>query len=77
MLVKLQYASIPQVRMIAVHYWFVTEGESRDRWEVWQESDARGLSVGHLHRNLLHPDSHVGGGPTRIERTWDMDRCLS
>jgi len=71
MCVELKYAGIPFLGMVAVHYWFVTaDAHKRDRWEVWQRMNAGGLSAGYLHRNLMHPDSNVGGGPTHLAHVW-------
>lgn len=71
MIVELKYAGIPRLGIIAVHYWFVASDNGfRDRWEVWQSPNAGGASTGHLHRNLMHPDSSVGGGPTQLEKVW-------
>ena len=41
------------------------------RWEVWQVKDAGGQSHGHVHCDLMHPDSGVGGGAYRIGAAWD------
>lgn len=72
MSVELLHAGIPRLGLIAVHYWFVTNSAGvRERWEVWQEPNFGGASVGHLHRNLMHPDADVGGGPTRREQQWE------
>lgn len=71
MRVELRYAGIPLLGMVAVHYWFVTNDAGMlERWEVWQTPNAGGQSVGHLHRNLMHPHSNVGGGPTRLAHVW-------
>jgi hypothetical protein len=75
MVVQLKYATLPApFGMIAAHYWFtVLQPESGrcDRWEVWQRSDAGGVSAGHLHCNLKAPDAGVGGGPARIAAQWN------
>ncbi len=72
--VELRFAGVPRIGALAVHYWFVTkEVGHRDRWEIWHRSDDGGESVGHLHRNLMHPDAHVGGSPMRLERHWAGD----
>lgn len=71
MIVELKYAGIPFWEMVAVHYWFVTnQAGVRERWEVWHRPNAGGDSIGHLHRNLMHPDSDVGGGPTCLAHRW-------
>lgn len=76
MIVELKYAGIPRWGMIAVHYWFVTDDSGKlERWEVWQDSNAGGMSIGHLHRNLMHPDSNVGGGPTCLACRWTDTRA--
>ena len=76
MIVELKYAGIPRLGLIAVHYWFVTtDKDRRDRWEVWQRAGAGGESIGHLHRNLMRPDSNVGGSPTQLEKHWDGDQA--
>lgn len=77
MIVELKYAGVPRWGLVAVHYWFVTDDAGEcERWEVWQDADAGGMSIGHLHRNLMHPDSSVGGGATRLARRWTDDRAL-
>jgi hypothetical protein len=56
-----------------VHHWFVVfrpRERQADRWEVWQTPNAGGKSWGHVHRNLMHPDRPVGGGPTCIAAAW-------
>jgi hypothetical protein len=71
MRVELKYAGIPFIGVVAVHYWFVTNDHGkRERWEVWHRANVGGLSMGHLHRNLLPPDAPVGGGPTRLACCW-------
>jgi len=60
--------------VVAVHHWFVVldrQAEHADRWEVWQSRNAGGQSWGHVHRNLMHADRAVGGGPTRLAAAWD------
>lgn len=69
--VELKCAGVPYLGLVAEHYWFVTHIEGhRERWELWQKADAGRQSVGHLHRNLMHPDSHVGGGHARTACRW-------
>lgn len=74
MRVQLRLATLPSVlRAIAVHHWFVVfdpDAGVQDRWEVWQNRDVGGESWGHLHRNLMHPDRPVGGGPAFIAAEW-------
>lgn len=73
-MVELRSATLPGVlRVVARHCWFVTRDAATGevhRWEVWQDADAGGESWGHVHRDLLEPDSGVGGGPYRVEREW-------
>jgi hypothetical protein len=75
--VQLRYATLPRpLHLLAVHHWFVTytpEIGRWERWEVWQTANAGGTSWVHVHRNLMHPDRGVGGGPMRIEREWRGD----
>lgn len=70
--VQLRYATVPLIGVIARHYWFVVFEKSGEchRWEVWQRKNAGGTSIGHLHRDLKHPDAGVGGGPMRIAAEW-------
>jgi hypothetical protein len=72
--VQLRYATLPHLlRAIAAHYWFVVfDPVSRQwhRWEVWQVKEAGGQSIGHVHCDLMHPDSGVGGGAYRIVAEW-------
>ena len=72
--VQLRCASLPFIfGFFADHYWFVVfeDGTSAgQRWEVWQTKNAGGHSLGHVHRDLKHPDADVGGGPTRIVSEW-------
>jgi hypothetical protein len=58
-----------------VHYWFVVFDDAGGchRWEVWQTKNAGGTSIGHVHCDLKHPDSGVGGGPARIAASWTGD----
>jgi hypothetical protein len=74
--VELRFATLPSVlRAIAIHHWFVVFDPERpaERWEVWQTASAGGKSWGHVHRNLMHPDRPVGGGPTCLVCTWTGD----
>lgn len=72
--VQLRLATLPSVlRAVAVHHWFVVrdpDSGASDRWEVWQNPDAGGESWGHVHRNLMHPDRPVGGGPPATVAEW-------
>ena len=47
----------------------------RHRWEVWQTKNAGGFCVGHVHRDLKHPDDGVGGGPSRLAAEWQGDEA--
>jgi hypothetical protein len=79
LIVELRGATLPSVlRAIAVHHWFVVfdpETGATTRWEVWQNRDADGESWGHLHRDLMHPDRPVGGGPTFTVAQWEGDEA--
>lgn len=73
-IVQLRYATLPRpLSVLAIHHWFVLF-DPRDaiwrRWEVWQDPDRGGTSWGHVHRDLMHPDRPVGGGPCVVEREW-------
>lgn len=69
--VHLYYASIRFLRFAAVHHWFlIDDGNTVERWEVWQKQNAGGISRGHLHRNLKPPFENVRGGPTRLVQSW-------
>jgi len=72
--VQLRCAPLPYIfGAIADHYWFVVFDEVSGacrRWEVWHTKNAGGVSVGHVHCDLLHPDADVGGGPMRIAAEW-------
>jgi hypothetical protein len=69
--VELRAARVPFVGAIAHHHWLVIERAGQvDRWEVWQRQNAGGESWGHLHRNLLAPDSGVGSGPSWLIHAW-------
>ena len=70
--VELWYAPLPApLTQFARHYWFVVrENDAVVRWEVWQSRDAGGESTGHIHKNLMRPDSGVGGGAAVNAFTW-------
>src|SRR5471030_1405933 len=81
--VELWRAPLPKpLSAIANHHWFVLRGSERygsegaipdrgpQRWEVWQRRNAGGDSVGHVYRNLMAPDSGVGGGPAECIFVW-------
>ncbi len=76
--VELWYAPLPRpLSRFAWHHWFVVRDAvsadvavSTDRWEVWQSREAGGESTGHLHRNLMRPESGVGGGPSVCLFAW-------
>ena len=68
---ELRYAPLPYIGAFAWHYWFVVEDETgRHRWEVWQTKNAGAFCIGHVHRDLKHPDDGVGGGPSRLAVIW-------
>ncbi len=71
---QLRYATLPSaVGFVAVHYWFVTfnpESGEWHRWEVWQEPDVYGATWRHVHKDLMYPDSGVGGGSYVIDKEW-------
>ena len=76
MRIQLRYATLPYpIGAFAVHYWFVVfdEDGSCRRWEVWQTKNAGPFCIGHVHRDLKHPDAGVGGGPSRIAKEWQGD----
>ena len=71
MQVELKCAGIPYLGLIAVHCWFVVNDSGKlERWEVWQKPNVGGSSYGHVHRDLMRPDSNVGGSPTRLVHCW-------
>jgi hypothetical protein len=77
--VQLRSATLPSaLRVIAVHTWFnvleAADGRWR-RWEVWQNRAAGGESWGHVHRDLMHPERPVGGGPAVCEWEWGGDEA--
>lgn len=71
--VELRYAPLPApLGVLAVHHWFVvSEGGIAQRWEVWQRRAAGGTHWDHLHRDLMHPDRGVGGGPMVRLARWE------
>jgi hypothetical protein len=77
--VQLRQATLPSaLGLVAVHYWFaVFEPERGDwsRWEVWQTGGMVATSWGHVHKDLMAPDSGVGGGPFRIAAEWRGDKA--
>src|SRR5215216_2960804 len=75
MAVELRYASLPfPIGALAVHYWFVVfEEKACTRWEVWQSKNAGAFCIGHVHRDLKHPDDGVGGGPACTAARWEGD----
>lgn len=75
--VELLCATIPGLRLIAEHYWFVVYDETGiHRWEVWQEANVGGRSFGHVHCNLMPPKANVGGGPTQVDSIWYGEQAL-
>lgn len=77
MKVELRYAPLPVIGVIAVHYWFVVfeDGGACHRWEVWQDANAGGRSLGHLHCDLKPPDEDVGGGPMTVAAQWTGEQA--
>lgn len=74
-IVQLKAAKIPYISRIAVHYWFVISQNFNnqtkiERWEIWQKANAGPHSWGHLHKNLLPPQSGVGCGDSWVEKQW-------
>jgi hypothetical protein len=73
-MVQLRGATLPPgLGTIAIHHWllaFDPEEGRWHRWELWQDADAGGTSWGHVHRDLLYPDSGTGGGPYRVFAEW-------
>ncbi len=69
--VQLRAAKIPVIGFIAVHYWYVViRGNQQDRWEIWQKASLSRDSWGHLHQNLMSPNSGVGNGMSWVETSW-------
>ena len=70
--VELWYAPLPApLSAFAWHHWFVVRaGDTADRWEVWQSLNAGGESRGFVHKNLMRPESAVGGGDAVHLFTW-------
>jgi hypothetical protein len=77
--VQLRYATLPSgLSYVAIHYWFAvfTSVEKEwSRWELWQEPGLVPTSWGHIHKNLMHPDSGVGGGAYKIDKEWRGKRA--
>jgi hypothetical protein len=77
--VQLRYATLPSpLSHVAIHYWFAvftSDDKKWSRWEVWQNPDQVPASWGHVHKNLMHPDSGVGGGAYKIEKEWRGKRA--
>lgn len=70
-IVQLRAAKIPIIGSIAFHYWYVViRGNQQDRWEIWQKPSLSRESWGHLHQNLMPPDSGVGNGSSWLETSW-------
>ena len=70
-IVELRAAKIPIIGLIAVHYWYViVRGDQKDRWEIWQTPSLSQNSWGHLHKNLMNPESGVGNGASWCENRW-------
>lgn len=78
MKVQLRHAPLPFIGAIAVHCWFVVfDEEGCHRWEVWQTKNAGGFCIGHVHRDLKHPEDGVGGGPSRVAAEWQGEAALA
>jgi len=74
--VQLRYAPLPLIGMFAWHYWFVVSDETgQHRWEVWQTKNAGAFCIGHVHRDLKHPEDGVGGGPSRVVTEWEGEEA--
>ncbi len=70
-IVQLRAAKIPIIGLIAVHYWYVVIRENKqDRWEIWQTPNLSQDSWGHLHKNLMNPESGVGNGNSWLANSW-------
>jgi hypothetical protein len=79
LVVELRSAPLPgPLGCLARHHYFVVfdpvSGRVQ-RWDLWQYPNAGGDSWGHVHRNLMSPDSGTGGGPPRLERRWHGDEA--
>ncbi|HPF39851.1 MAG TPA: DUF3750 domain-containing protein [Phycisphaerae bacterium] len=60
--VRVYCAPVPYAGPFATHAWFVIKAADDvafERWELWQDA---GGPWGHIRRNLLAPESHVGAG---------------
>ncbi len=74
MKVTLNYAGIPWLSYLAVHYWFVVDvDDTEERWEVWRKQNSGGISRGYLHRNLKNPSENLGGSQTQVAQVWTGD----
>ena len=62
---------------LVVHCWFVTnEPSGCHRFEVWQHPKVRGKCFGHVHVDLMTPETNVGGGPSQVVKTWCGDEAV-
>lgn len=71
--VQLRACSIPYIRVVAVHCFFVAYDpvdKAWHRYEVWQTADAGKNSWGHVTCDLMPPDSDTGGGPVATYAEW-------
>ena len=76
--VQLRAAKIPFVGWCAVHYWYVIcEAQTAQRWEVWQSRELVAESWGHLHKNLLPPNSGVGNGASWLDFQWSGSEAIA
>jgi hypothetical protein len=72
-IVQLRACTIPYLRLLVVHCFFIAYDPrigAWERWEVWQTADAGGTSYGHVHKDLLDCDSDTGGGPPFTLAEW-------
>src|SRR5262249_8920178 len=71
---QLRAAPLPSVlRFVAVHCWLVALDPDTGRWhrwEVWQDAGAGGARWGDGPKDLMDPDSDVGGGPYFVLEEW-------
>jgi hypothetical protein len=76
---RLSYARLPSIlKPVAAHAFLLSyDPRTRqwNRWEVWQDSSQCETSWGHVHLNLLAPQSGVGGGRPWTARVWHGDEA--
>ncbi|OED42200.1 hypothetical protein AB833_07825 [Chromatiales bacterium (ex Bugula neritina AB1)] len=74
--VALWAARIPYIGLVALHHWFVIEQSGvKTRWEVWQSKAAGGTSWGHLHRDLMAPESWPHPAKPQLLQQWHADNA--